>query len=52
MRHKALQRFFVTALVVEWCVLQGYAQDTRNVTEPRIPQACATLTANLHSYTR
>ncbi len=25
----------------------AYAQDTRHVTEPRIPQACTTLTANL-----
>jgi hypothetical protein len=43
------QRFLVIAVVVAWCVSQAYAQDARNVTEPRIPQSYATLTAALRS---
>jgi len=31
------------------CVTHAYAQDQRNVTEPRIPQSCAILTASLRS---
>jgi polygalacturonase len=49
MRQKTLQRFLVTVAVAAWCVPQAYAQDTRNVTEPRIPQSCATLMASLSS---
>lgn len=42
-------RFCVTAVVFVLCVTHAYAQDQRNVTEPRIPQSCATLTASLRS---
>jgi polygalacturonase len=48
MRKKTLDQFFLVAMVA-WCIPQGYGQDRRSVTEPRIPQACATLTAFLHS---
>ena len=46
-----MQRFLVIAVVTAWCVSQAYAyaQDARKVTEPRIPQSCATLTASLSS---
>jgi len=44
-----LQRFLLIVIVVFWGVPQLYAQDTRSVTEPRIPQSCTTLTASLHS---
>src|SRR5262245_7077454 len=42
------QQLFVAAMVA-WCIPQGFAQDRRSVTEPRIPQSCAVLTASLHS---
>lgn len=48
MRRKGMLLLVVTAMV-SCCGTQGYPQDARNVTEPRIPQSCATLTASLHS---
>jgi len=42
-------RFRTAALVLVCCVPHAYAQDTRNVSEPRIPQPCTTLTASLQS---
>jgi len=48
MRRKGLLLLVVTAMV-SCCGTQGYPQDARNVTEPRIPQSCATLTASLQS---
>ena len=49
MRRKTLQQFLVIAVVAAGCVSQAYAQDARNVTEPRIPQSCSRLTASLRS---
>jgi polygalacturonase len=48
MRRKGMLLLVVSAMV-SCCGTQGYPQDARNVTEPRIPQSCATLTASLHS---
>jgi polygalacturonase len=48
-RQITLQRLPGIVVVAAWFVSQAYAQDTRNVTEPRIPQSCATLTASLRS---
>src|SRR5262245_57594789 len=48
MRRKARQQLFVAAMVA-WLIPQGFAQDRRSVTEPRIPQSCVVLTASLHS---
>ena len=49
MRRKVLPGLFVIAFTAMWCVPQSFAQDTRKVTEPRIPPSCATLTASLKS---
>jgi len=49
MMRDPLQRFLFILALGAWCVSQAYAQDARNVTEPRIPQSCTTLTASLRS---
>jgi polygalacturonase len=48
MRRKALQ-LLVIVIVIVWRSPRAYTQDTRNVTEPRIPGSCATLAASLKS---
>ena len=49
MRRSALLGLLVTTFAASWCMPKANAQDTRNVTEPRIPQSCTTLTASLKS---
>jgi len=43
-----LRNIFVAAIIATFGS-SAYAQDTRRVNEPRIPQSCTTLTASLHS---
>jgi polygalacturonase len=49
MRRNAKTALLAPIFIAMCCTSQAYAQDTRNVTEPRIPQSCATLTASLQS---
>jgi len=46
MRRMGLPLFCITAVVTALFAPPVYAQDERNVTEPRIPQSCVTLTAS------
>nr|UXE44869.1 endo-polygalacturonase [uncultured bacterium] len=48
-RRTAVQGFLLIACVAALPVTRAYAQDTRDVKEPRIPQSCVTLTASLRS---
>src|SRR5215471_12091982 len=49
MRRDAPTGLLVPIFISMCCTPMAYAQDTRNVTEPRIPQSCSTLTASLQS---
>jgi len=49
MRMRLDRSVQISLMVAALCCARGYAQDTRNVTEPVIPPSCTVLTAQLSS---